>query len=150
MASVGVASTKCRECTRACITSDCEAEKGAKGEEMRCAAGEENYPLCPNARKSARAVKSPLVEDEEKRRENKTRIEQRSTKINELNNQENYTPPKKKKIEPRYMPKYYIKLIILINKLYYYNKKGNEIKSEEKIRSRERRTTIINSRRNKL
>lgn len=117
---------------------------------MRCAAGEENYPLCPNARKSARTVKSPLVEDEEKRRENKTRIEQRSTKINELNNQENYTPPKKKKIEPRYMPKYYIKLIILINKLYYYNKKGNEIKSEEKIRSRERRTTIINSRRNKL
>lgn len=95
-------------------------------------------------------MKSPLVEDEEKRRENKTRIEQRSTKINELNNQENYTPPKKKKIEPRYMPKYYIKLIILINKLYYYNKKGNEIKSEEKIRSRERRTTIINSRRNKL
>lgn len=64
---------------------------------MRCAAREENYPLCPNARKSERETarerspESPLVEDEEKtetkreeeRKKIKREFEQRSAKINE-------------------------------------------------------------------
>lgn len=60
---------------------------------MRCAAREENYPLCPNARKSERerSPESPLVEDEEKtetkreeeRKKIKREFEQRSAKINE-------------------------------------------------------------------
>ena len=62
-----------------------------------------------------------------KKRKNKTRIEQRSTKINEcFNNQENYTPPLKKKESN-------------LDTCPNTSKKGNEIKSEEEIRSRERR-----------